>query len=945
MLWPDSDPCRASSNLRVALSELRAALGAESSRIISPTRDSLILDLEHAEVDVLRFDSAVAGRQIQELKQALALYRGPLMQSCVEEWVVPEREAREQELVRALQQLAEEAFGLADYESAAKYFQRATRVDSFADAPLRGWMEALAKSGNSNDALKVYRDFRSHLRRDDPYGAPDQKTTALYNRLRAQLRARAISKGSDPAGAPIPPCVKGYVPRGLTEMLGRQNEEEAVMAKLRSCRLVSLIGMGGIGKTRLALAVAEECENEYADGVWFVPLESVAESDQIAQQIASVLGCQEEPGRPVADGLVEHLRTRSLLLVLDNCEHVLEATAHLVAHVLRECNGVSVLTTSREPLGITGERAWAVPALTVPLLELLPRNPSVLLERVAAFGSVQLFVERAQAAQSQFALSETNACWVANICSRVEGIPLALELAAARVRVLTLEQIALRLDDELTLLTGTNRAALSRQQTMRATLDWSYALLSEVGRLVLSRLSVFSDGWTLDAAERTCSGDGVESSEILHWLTLLVEKSFVVYEARPGDPEGRYRMLEVVRQYAAQRLIENGDAERVKLRHRDWCIALAEEGEPQLKGPGQEKWFRVLDSDYANLRSALAWSVTTCEDEEACLRLCGALARYWWMRGHLSEGRDWCKRALCKAGTSERTWPRAAVLAWAAALAQSEGDHSAARLYSEQALSIFGEVGDRLGIAAGLSQLAIIAAESGDYAAARTHFEDSLSIRRGVGDRFYIATALNNLGGLAHQQGNHDSARISFEESLTISREIGDRWGAATALSNLGVLSFDEDNDALAGKYLVESLSIRRELGDRRGVSFSLHNLANVATRQGDLVSAQTYLEEALSILSQIGDERSATNSLESFARLMAKLQHWEGAARLLGAAAALRQGAGLSVPQKECEAYDCLVASVRDALGHQGYSHFLNDGRTMGLEAAIDLALQRDDE
>ncbi len=739
--------------------------------------------------------------------------------------------------------------------------------------------------------------------------------------------------------------MKGYVPQSLTEMLGRENEVEAVMAKLRSCRLLTLIGMGGIGKTRLALAVAEECEDEYADGVWFVPLESVAESDRIAQQIASVLGCQEEPGRPVAGSLVEYLRNKSLLLVLDNCEHVLEATAYLVTYILRECKGVSVLTTSREPLGMTGERAWAVPALTVPSLELLPRSPTVLLERVAAFGSVQLFVERAQAVQSKFALSESNASWVANICSRLEGIPLALELAAARVKVLTLEQIASRLDDELTLLTGTNRAAVSRQQTMWATLDWSYALLSDAGRLVLSRLSVFAGGWRLDAAERTCSGDGVESSEILNRLTLLVEKSFVVYEAGPGDSEGRYRMLEVVRQYAAQRLSESGDAERVKLRHRDWCIALAEESEPQLKGPDQEKWFRVLDSDYSNLRTALAWSVTTSDDEEACLRLCGALARYWWMRGHLSEGRDWCKRALCKAGTEERTWPRAAVLAWAAALAQSQGDHAVARTYSEQGLEIFREVGDRLGIAAGLSQLAIIAAESGDYAAARSHFEDSLFIRRGIGDRFYIATALNNLGGLAHQQGSHESARVSFDESLTISREIGDRWGIATALSNLGVLAFDEGDDALAGTYLAESLSIRREVGDRRGVSFLLNNLANVATRQGDFASAQSYLEEALSIQKRFGDGRSAANSLESFARLMARLQHWELAARLLGAVAALRQETGVPPPQSECEGYDRLLTSVRYALGDKGYSRFLTDGRTMGLEAAIDLALRRDNE
>ena len=690
-LWPDTDPSRAATNLRANLSELRRALGDQNKRLHSPSRSTLSLDLVGAEADVVIIDALLASKKPGTLKEAVALYRRPLLEDCAEEWATQERNIREQGCHQALQTLADMALTAGDYSAAIKYYRRAVGLDPWREAAQRGWMEALAKSGDRNAAMQVYREF-AELLRSDPQAVPDEETSALYARLRSEARQQSNAQAAvttkevavkETIAKKKLPEVSGYLPFPLTNLIGREEERNEVAAKLRGSRLVTLTGPGGIGKTRLAIEVAKEIVQDgvaYSDGVWLVSLEALSESRLVVPQIASAMGLREETGRSLLESLTNHLRARRLLLVLDNCEHLLEASAQVVSHLLRECSRVHILATSRENLGIMGETVWQVPALSAPDPAHLPKEHSDLLRVLAGYESIQLFVERAQAGQKGFALLPGNALTVAQICFQLEGIPLAVELAAARVRSLTVEQIAVRLNSRLGLLTVGNGAAQSRQQTLRTTLDWSYTLLSEAERALLGRLSVFAGGWTLEAAEQTGRGGTIEAEQILNLLTGLVDKSLVTFEEQEENSGGRYRLLETVRQYAAEKLRTQNEEEEVRARHRDWFLLLAEEAALHLRGGGQRHWLKRLDREYDNLRSALAWSETDSQEAKAELRLVSALWRFWYVRGIYSEGRRYLRNALDREDAQERTLARAHALNGAGALAYDQGDYVVARV-------------------------------------------------------------------------------------------------------------------------------------------------------------------------------------------------------------------------------------------------------------------------
>jgi predicted ATPase/DNA-binding SARP family transcriptional activator len=861
MLWPDVDQSQAFANLRPILSELRGALGDQSLRLRSPDRHTLFLALAGAEADVVMFDAAIASGKLSALEQAVALYRGPLLEGCLEEWVHQERAEREQHCLQALQKLGDAALTAGDYDTAIGFYQRAVSLDPWWETARRGWMEALSKSGDRNAALQVYREFVALLK-DDPKAAPDEQTTALYVRLRAEIRQPPTTLAVVTAKTAAVPAVTGYLPHPLTELVGREDERMEVAARLRRSRLVTLTGLGGIGKTRLALEVAAEVVPEYADGVWLVALESLSDGKLIVQQIASVLGLREESGRSLLQSLTDHLHSKKLLLVMDNCEHLLAASAQLVEHILRECADVRILATSREAMGITGEAVWAVPSLAVPDPAHLPQGRATLLRVLMSYESVQLFVERAQAAQKTFELRESNARVVAQMCSQLEGIPLALELAAARIKMMAVEQIATRLHDHLGLLMVGSRTAQPRQQTLRATLDWSYGLLLEPEQLLLRRLSVFAGGWSLEAAEQVSTGEGIESWQILDMLTSLVDKSLVVFEEREQEAGGRYRLLEMVRQYAAERLEASGESEQIKARHRNWFLAFVEEAEPHLRGGDQEQWLRRLETEHDNLRATLAWE--GAQGAETDLRLAGALYSFWYTRGYWSEGREHLGRVLGQEATQIRTTARAKALHEAGALAYSQGDYAAARALNEESLSLFRELEDRGGIASSLNSLGNVAYDQGDYASARALHEESLSIRRELGDRQGIAWSLNSLGNIAHPQGDYAAARALYEESLSLFRELEDGQGVARSLSCLGYVAFDQGDYASAQELYEESLSLFRELGDRGGIAWVLCCLGYVAYDQGEYATAQTLLGEGLSLFRELGDQRGVAWTLNS---------------------------------------------------------------------------------
>ena len=855
-LWPDLEQSQAFANLRPVLSELRRALGEEGTRLQSPDRQTLLLELSGAQVDALAFDTAVKKASLSgnlpDMEKAVALYGGPLLEGCQEEWVVQERASREQQCLQALQKLGEAALANGNYAAAVGSFQKAAGLDAWSDAARRGWMEALAKQGDRNAALQVYREFLNVLR-SDPTAVPDEKTRALYERLRAEARQGTGTPVAVKVEVTATPRVTGYLPHALTDLVGREDERLEVAQRLRRSRLVTLTGMGGIGKTRLAMEVAKEVMEEYPDGVWLVALEALSDGKMVARQIAAVLGLKEVTGQSAVQSVIEHLRAKRRLLVLDNCEHLLEASAQVAAHLLGECGLLRILATSREALGIMGETVWSVPALAVPDCEHLPQGQATLLRVLMGYESVQLFVERAQAVQKTFALSSSNASRVAGVCAQLEGIPLAIELAAARVQAMSIEQIATKLDTDLALLSGARHATSSRQQTLRAALDWSYDLLTEAERALLRRLSVFAGGCLLEAGEQVCAGAGIEEWAVLDLLTSLVSKSLVLFEEREAV-EGRYRLLEMVRQYAAEALQASGEVAQIRSRHRDYFLKLAEEGETQLRGAAQKEWLSRLDREHENLRGALAWCNLDPGGVEDGLRLAVALWSFWDRRGHYSEGRTALMAALQREGAEELTQLRAKALNGAGVFASVMGDLSESKALHESSLALSRRLGDKSGCALPLVYLGIVAARHGEYPAARALYEESLTLWRELQDTWGIGWSLHQLGKVARETSDFATARHIFEEALKISRELGDKQGIAWSLNDLGEVAFHQGDYAAACTSYEESLTISRELGDKQSLAWSLYHLACALSEQGAYTRAALLIEESLTIFRELGN-------------------------------------------------------------------------------------------
>ncbi len=686
------------------------------------------------------------------------------------------------------------------------------------------------------------------------------------------------------------------LPVQLTSFVGREKEIAEVKRALASARLVMLTGAGGCGKTRLALQVAVEAQEEYPDGVWLAELAAMADPALVPQALATALAVREEPHRTLTDTLVEYLRPKQMLLVIDNCEHLVEACAQMVGTLLRACPKIRVLATSREVLGITGEMAWRVPSLRLPDPQRLPPT-----ETLTEYEAVRLFSERAGTVAPGFRVTNENASVVVQVCQRLDGIPLAIELAAARVKVLSEEQIAQRLDDRFRLLTGGSRTALPRHQTLRATMDWSYDLITELERGLLRRLAVFVGGFTLEAAEAIGAGDGVRDRDVLDLLVRLVDKSLVLVDEQ--DEKMRYRLLETMRQYAWAKLVEVGETEVVRERHRVFFLKLAERAEPEWSAANQAAWLDCLEVEHGNLTAALEWSLERAP--EAGLQFAAAVWRFWEMRGHLSEGRQWLEGLLRAAGERASAAVRAKALNGAGAMAQVQGDHPRAVALFEEALALWRQLGDRLGVSKALNNLGIVICKDGDYARARSYFEQSLAIKRELGDKGGVAISLGNLAFAVLSQGDYTVARSYLEQSLAIGREVGDKGSIAITLNNLALVMVNQGDHSAAHAFLEESLAIKRELGDTRGITASLEEFARVAAAQGQI----------------------------------------ERAARMYGAAEGLREQIGARTPVSDRAHYDRSVAEVRAAIGEERFAAAWAQGRATTLEQAIAYILEEPEE
>lgn len=598
----------------------------------------------------------------------------------------------------------------------------------------------------------------------------------------------------------------GNLPIPLTTLIERGEQTGQVAKLLSSARLVTLTGMAGVGKSRLAIKVAGEATGKHPQGTWWVELAAIRDPSAVAGAVASVLGIRDEPRQPLMADLLARLRDEQVLIVLDNCEQVIEAAADVAANLLKNCEGLSMLATSREPLGISGEAVWQVPPLSVPESH-HPRR-GFRSKPLDSYGAVQLFVERARDIEPGFSLRPHIAADVAEICRRLDGIPLAIELAVARVGSLTPAQIASRLDDRFKLLTAGDRTALPHHQTLLAAMQWSYDLLTGPEQALLRRLSIFAGGCTLEAVEEVCTQDPVTREEVLDLLSALVAKSLVVFEKT--GLHGRYRLLETIREYAYEKLQEQGEGPRVGERFAGWFLKLAEEAEPELTGSEQDHWLDALEIEYDNLRAALGWAFEN--HPASAVRLAGALIMFWQARSHLREGRGWLERAV-SASEQSGDLPRAKVL-WGAAV---------------------------LG--------AVLNA-----AAQRSALEESISLARQFGDRQLEARALNILGYSFMQQKSLTGVPC-FKESIDLARKCGDVWCLAHSLSGSGRAYMFHGDPAAARPYFKESLQVGRLTRDRRAVSDSLYGMGWVDLAQGDLKQAQDVLKQALGAARESGDK------------------------------------------------------------------------------------------
>jgi non-specific serine/threonine protein kinase len=680
----------------------------------------------------------------------------------------------------------------------------------------------------------------------------------------AQPVPRPRGKGEEGSTAPpagLPPAPQHNLPVHLSSFVGRRREMIEVSRLLETSRLLTLTGTGGTGKTRLALQVVAGLLDQYPQGVWLADLAAVGDPAGVPIAVAGATGIREEAGQPVTATLVSALRARHLLLVLDNCEHLLDTCAALVEALLRGCPQVTVLATSREPLGLAGETIWRVPSLALPDLEHLPPP-----EALAQVEAVRLFVDRGMAGHPQFVLTVQNAPLVAQVCRRLDGIPLAIELAAARLRGLSIEDLATRLDQRFRLLTGGSRTALPRQQTLQAMVDWSYGLLSAPEQVLFMRLAVFVGGFTLEAAETVCAAELVPAEDVLALVLRLVDKSLVAVEAEIAG-HTRYRLLETLRQYGRERLVAQGEAEALYARHFAHFRDMAEQAE-RIFYQMQQAVLDWLVAEQENLRQALGWALDLGETQEG-LRLAGALWPFWWYGGHFGEGWRWLEALLALPGADARTATRARAVHWQASLQFGtgwlagrpwQGAGKRRELY-EDALTIAREVGDEIDQARNLAFLGL-AMGLVDYAGARSRADEGLALATARGDHHLAHIALAILGVVAWVQGDRIAARQWLLDSLQRARRTKERDGQARALQNLAAIDYQEGDAAAARRGLEESLAVFRVLHDRMGMALVLGMLGVVAGSQEDCAYARACFVEKQALWEQVGERSGIASAL-----------------------------------------------------------------------------------
>lgn len=1051
LFWAEQSQERAFANLRHALWEINQSLG---DGWMDSDRDEIRL-IGDIDLDLTRFHSLLAASnsptvdsasRLLSLAQAASLYTDHFLAGftlkdapAFDDWSFFQAESLRRDLASALESLTHGYCDLNRAPEAIPFARRWLSLDPLNESAHRQLMIAYELAGEHASALRQYQQCEATLQKE--LGVePEAETKALHEKIRA-------------GGLQAKPSARNNLPSAVTSFIGRKNEAKQVQGEVAQNRLVTLTGSGGVGKTRLAIESARGLLAQFPQGVWLVELASIAEAKLIPQAVADALGVEHKD----AAALFEFLRDRAALILLDNCEHIIEGAAQFTARLLAACPNVRALATSRESLGIEGELTLRVPSLETS-------------------DAARLFSERARLVQPSFALDESNASVVAELCKRLDGIPLAIELAASRIKMLSLEQISSRLDGAIALLTGGNRAALPRQQTLRAAIDWSYNLLPEAEQRLFRLLSIFTGGWTLDAAESVCCDESKPKESVLDWLTQLANKSLInvvqngiphselaEYHPAPQDSAPRYHMLETIRQYARKKLAELGEESNAQESHARWCVELAELAEPNLRKHGQVEWLDRLEAEHDNFRAALDWSLKNHKAEHA-MRLAGALSEFWKMRGYTREGLQWLESVLAESEAKDvpakyRAEVHLGIAALTLELPQSPNDGPTIRRHTAEAIRIYEEIGDISEMIHAVYVSGGAPWVEGDFVKTREVFERGYQLAIHAEDTWGIGSCLHCLGHLAQIDGNPQQARKYFEQSIVTLREHGDLWNLAHPLMDVATCYWNEgetkkslatyeesaenfravgstNNVAwqqrliglramrmgkfdLAKNFFKRSLASTLERGFAADNAAAYNHLGVVAILQGDFATARTHLDTALGIQRTANDQiylarvlrdfgllhyynsqpheaRAALDEslviferipnvdqtdrslayltrgdlarqdrdldsargfylqsltltevlpllpypLEGLAKLNILYTQADRAARLFGAAHALRQRMEVPLPPVECSDYEKHLNMTKKALGKKEFTSAWKEGERMSVEEAKKFAL-----
>jgi predicted ATPase/DNA-binding SARP family transcriptional activator/Tfp pilus assembly protein PilF len=932
LFWPDSAPEAARSNLSVALTALRGQLeGPDVPRgsIVVADRSQVHLNPAAFTTDVEEFND-LANRAKGEpdsekrsdlLNEALRLYQGDLLPGFHDEWVQMERDQLERHYLSTLRELMKLSVELRRLELGIECAHRMVQADPLQESNCLSLMRLYVAVGRPENALSQYRALEALLR-EQVHAAPSAALRDLAAKLESSEVLPAPTRGARVAESPeleqnLPVTASAprrlgpssAIPQQFTRFFGRTGElEQLTEMLLGGTRLITLTGPGGTGKTRLAIEVAQSLKQRFPGGSWFASLANAWEAKRLPEMIRDTLLLPSQITAPVLDQIVEHVNATSgpTLLVLDNFEQITADGAPVVWTLLNRAPELLVLVTSRQPLSLPGEREFPVLALPTPADELRAASDAQTTAHLMSFPAIALFVDRAQAVRPEFQITVGNARSIVSLCQQLEGLPLAIELSAARARALAPSQMLERLTERFTLLASRRLITSERHRSLWAAIDWSYELLPRDLQRLFARLSVFRGGCSLEAAEAVC-----DERLALDYIAQLRGHSLLF--AEECSSELRFRMLETIREFAAEKLRDSDETDEVKLRHLRWFTDVAEEAEKKLAGPDQQTWIHRLETDHDNLRAALQFAVTAAARDNAApgagppddtaLRLSSSLCRFWESQGHITEGRELLARALGAAETDR--CPTAAAKA--------------------------------------LNGAGMLALRQGDYDEARINFQNALAINVKTNNRVRVALNLNNLGIVANATTDYAAANACYREALAISREIGSRAAEALNLGNLGILAFEQSDFANAGELYAEALAIHRELGDQSGEARTLYNIGNMHAALSNHEQARALFEEALMIDRALGSRYGMVHRLGGLASVAASVGQSERAVRLYGAGEALREEIGTPIPAHEQAIYEENIAALREAVkDNPRFDALWQEGRDSPLERVIDYALSQ---